>query len=115
MLGMENLATRSAWPGPPLQLRIVHLKRQLKKKLRRLVPAGTTENRMATRARVVLLRDKGVPIEVIARRLGCLKVASIEGLTRPPESSKAATVTARAEALLRSSPGLLARSSPPPA
>jgi hypothetical protein len=50
---------------------------------------------MATRARVVLLRDKGVPIEVIARRLGCLKVASIEGLTRPPESSKAATVTAR--------------------
>jgi len=62
------MATRRAYPGPPSP-RVVHLKRQLKKRLRRLVRAGTTENRMATRARVVLMRDEGVPIEVIARRL----------------------------------------------
>ncbi|MGB7810743.1 MAG: helix-turn-helix domain-containing protein [Polyangia bacterium] len=65
---MKDMATRSAWPGPASP-RVIHLKRQLKKKLRRLVRAGTTENRMATRARVVLMRDEGVPIEVIARRM----------------------------------------------
>ena len=64
---MDDMATRR-YPGPQSP-RVVHLKRQLKKKLRRLVRAGTTENRMATRARVVLMRDDGVPIEVIARRL----------------------------------------------
>jgi hypothetical protein len=62
------MATGAVWPGPPSP-RAIHLKRQLKKKLRRFVRAGTTENRLAMRARVVLMRDEGVPIEVIARRL----------------------------------------------
>jgi hypothetical protein len=62
------MTTWAIWPGPP-SLRQIFLKRQIKKKLRRLVRAGTTENRMATRARVVLMRDDGLPIEVIVRRL----------------------------------------------
>jgi hypothetical protein len=65
---MKDMATGIVWRGPASP-RVIHLKRELKKKLRKFVRAGTTENRLATRARVVLMRDEGLPIEVIARRL----------------------------------------------
>ncbi len=48
---MESMATEQVWPGPASP-RVIHLKRQLKKQLRKFVRSGTTENRLATRARV---------------------------------------------------------------
>lgn len=56
-------------PGPPSP-RVVHLKNQVKRKLVHLVRAGTTENRVATRARMILLRSEDVPVREIGRRLG---------------------------------------------
>ena len=55
--------------GPPSP-RVVHLKRPLRRKLEDLVRAGTTENRVATRARIVLLRSRGMAIMGVARQLG---------------------------------------------
>ena len=61
-------AEQRARPGPPSP-RVVRLKRRLKKKLRRLVRNGTTENRIARPAWMVLLRADGLAIAEIARRL----------------------------------------------
>lgn len=102
------MATRPAWPGPASP-RVIHLKRQLKKKLGRLVRAGTTENRMATRARVVLMRDEGVPIEVIARRLeinhgtarkwcGRFIDGGVDGLRDRPRSGRPRTLSLESSA-----------------
>lgn len=55
-------------PGPPSP-RVIHLKNQVRRKLERLVRAGTTENRVATRARMILLRADDVPVLEIGRRL----------------------------------------------
>ena len=55
--------------GPPSP-RVVHLKRSVQHELESLVRAGTTENRVATRARIVLLRAKGEAIMGVARQLG---------------------------------------------
>jgi hypothetical protein len=55
--------------GPPSP-RVVHLKRPVRRKLESVVGAGTTENRVATRARIVLLRTKGMAIMGVARQLG---------------------------------------------
>jgi Helix-turn-helix domain len=55
--------------GPPSP-RIVHLKRPVRRKLEGMVRAGTTENRLATRARIILLRAEGTAIMGVARHLG---------------------------------------------
>jgi transposase len=48
----------------------VHLKRPVRRKLESLIRAGTTENRLATRARIILLRARGMAIMDVARQLG---------------------------------------------
>jgi hypothetical protein len=55
--------------GPPSP-RVVHLKRPIRRKLESLVRAGTTENRVATRARIVLLWAQDMAIMNVARQLG---------------------------------------------
>lgn len=100
---MEKTATARVWPGPPSPA-VIRLKRQTKKKLRHLVRAGTTQNRLAMRARVVLMRDEGVPIEVIARRLQinhgtarrwCNRFmqANLDGLRDRPRSGRPRTLS----------------------
>lgn len=48
----------------------MHLKRPVRRRLESLVRAGTTENRVARRARIVLLRGKDMAIMSVARQLG---------------------------------------------
>src|SRR5262245_22586428 len=55
-------------PGPPSP-RVIRLTKQEAKQLRRLIRAGTTENRLAVRCRVVLLRAADIPVLEIARLL----------------------------------------------
>jgi hypothetical protein len=55
--------------GPP-SLRKIGLDREQAAELRHIVRAGTTENRVAVRARIVLLRAGGVPNRRIATQLG---------------------------------------------
>jgi len=55
-------------PGPP-STRVIALTKQEAKRLRRLIRAGTTENRVAIRCRIVLLRAADTPVLQIARLL----------------------------------------------
>ena len=63
------MKTKAGRPGPPSP-RVVLLTTEERSELARLLRCGTTEHRMAERARIVLLRADGQSVSEIARVVG---------------------------------------------